>query len=180
MQFIETKIPGVYVLEVERKDDPRGFFARIFSRDEMKERGLADEFPQHNIGYNHLKGTLRGMHFQRAPHAEAKVVRCTRGSVIDVALDIRPGSEAFMTWIAVELSADNHRMLYIPEGCAHGYQTLEDATELSYLASQVYVPQSATGFRHDDPAFAIDWPLAVSTISDADRRWPDFSADRLG
>ena len=179
MHFIPTQIEGVFVLEIERKEDPRGFFARIFAREEMKERGLVDEFPQHNIGYNKAQGTLRGMHFQRAPHAETKLVRCTHGSVIDVALDIRPGSPTFTKWIAVELSAENHRMLYIPEGCAHGYQTLENETELSYLTSQLYMPQSATGFRHDDPAFAIDWPLPVSVISDADRRWPDFSAESL-
>ena len=175
MQFIETKIAGVFVLEIERKEDARGFFARIFAREELKGHGLFDEFPQHNVGYNHIKGTLRGMHFQREPHAETKLVRCTHGSVIDVALDIRAKSPTFKKWVAVELSAENHRMLYIPEGCAHGYQTLEDASELSYLTSQLYMPQSATGFRFDDPAFAIDWPLPVSCISDADRRWPDFT-----
>ncbi len=176
MQFIQTKIEGIFVLDIERMEDARGFFARIFSRDELKERGMVDEYPQHNVGFNRVKGTLRGMHFQRAPHAEAKLVRCTSGAVHDVALDIRPGSPTFLAWVAVELSADNHRMLYIPEGCAHGYQTLADATELSYLTSQLYVPQSATGFRHDDPAFAIEWPLPVACISDADRKWPDFSA----
>ena len=175
MQFIPTKIAGVFVLEVERKEDSRGFYARIFSRDELKERGLVDEYPQHNVGYNHLKGTLRGMHVQRAPHTEAKLLRCTSGSVYDVALDLRQGSSTYMRWIAVELSAENRRMLYIPEGCAHGYQTLEDATELSYLTSQLYVPQSATGFRYNDIAFSIDWPLPVSSISDADGRWPDYA-----
>ena len=175
MQFIQAQIAGVFILEIERKEDARGFFARIFAREELKEHGLEDEFPQHNVGYNHVKGTLRGMHFQRAPHAETKLVRCTHGSVLDVALDLRPQSPTFRRWVAVELSAENHRMLYIPVGCAHGYQTLEDATELSYLTSQLYVPQSATGFRCDDPAFAIDWPLPVSCISDADRRWPDFT-----
>lgn len=175
MQFIQTKIAGVFILEIERKEDARGFFARIFAREELQEHGLEDEFPQHNVGFNHVKGTLRGMHFQRAPHAETKLVRCTYGSVFDVALDLRPESPTFRRWVAVELSAENHRMLYIPVGCAHGYQTLEDATELSYLTSQLYVPQSATGFRHDDPAFAIEWPLPVSCISDADRRWPDFT-----
>ena len=179
MQFIPTQIDGVFIMEVERKEDARGFFARIFARDEMRERGLEDEFPQHNVGYNHQKGTLRGMHFQRAPHAETKLVRCTQGRVIDVALDIRPDSPTFRRWVAVELSAENHRMLYIAVGCAHGYQTLEDDTELSYLTSQVYVPKSATGFRHDDPAFAIEWPLPVSVISDADRNWADFSPDLL-
>jgi dTDP-4-dehydrorhamnose 3,5-epimerase len=179
MQFIPTQIGGVFVLEIERKEDPRGFFARIFAREEMKERGLVDEFPQHNVGFNKTKGTLRGMHFQRAPHAETKLVRCTMGSVIDVALDIRPNSPTFKKWVSLELSAENHRMLYIPEGCAHGYQTLQDATELSYLTSQLYMPQSAMGLRFDDPAFVIDWPLPVSVISDADRRWPDFSAESL-
>jgi dTDP-4-dehydrorhamnose 3,5-epimerase len=179
MQFIQTKVEGVFVLEIERKEDARGFFARIFSRDELRERGLVDDYPQHNVGYNHVKGTLRGMHFQRAPHAEAKLVRCTHGAVYDVALDIRPDSATFLQWVAVELSAGNHRMLYIPQGCAHGYQTLEDATELSYLTSQLYMPQSATGFRHDDSAFAIAWPLPVACISDADHKWPDFSPSSL-
>ena len=175
MEFVKTKIDGVYVLEVERKDDARGFFARVFAREELERRGLEADYPQHNVGFNHRRGTLRGMHYQRAPHAETKVVRCTRGSVYDVALDLRPGSPTFQQWAAVELTADNHRMLYIPVGCAHGYQTLEDATELSYLTSQLYAPQSATGFRYDDPAFAIEWPLAVTSISDADRNWPDFA-----
>jgi dTDP-4-dehydrorhamnose 3,5-epimerase len=179
MQVIPTKLAGVFVLEIERKEDARGFFARIFCRDELKEHGLVDEYPQHNVGYNHAKGTLRGMHFQRAPHAETKLVRCTHGSVIDVALDLRPGSPTFTQWVAVELSAENHRMIYIPVGCAHGYQTLEGATELSYMTSQLYVAQSATGVRHDDPGFGIEWPLPVSCISDADRRWPDFNPDSL-
>jgi dTDP-4-dehydrorhamnose 3,5-epimerase len=179
MQFIPTKLAGVFVLEIERKEDARGFFARIFCTDELKERGLVDEYPQHNVGYNHAKGTLRGMHFQRAPHAETKLVRCTHGSAIDVALDLRPGSPTFSQWVAVELSAENHRMIYIPVGCAHGYQTLQDATELSYMTSQLYVPQSATGVRHSDSAFGIEWPLPVSCISDADRGWPDFNPDSL-
>ena len=175
MQFIETKIAGVYVLEIERKDDKRGFFARVFCRDEFKQQGLVDDFPQHNVGFNLRKGTLRGMHYQRDPHAETKVVRCTRGAAFDVALDLRPGSATFKRWVAVEISAENHRMLYIPTGCAHGYQTLSDDTELHYMTSQLYVAQSATGVRHDDPAFAIEWPLPVTCISDADMGWPDFS-----
>jgi dTDP-4-dehydrorhamnose 3,5-epimerase len=175
MQFIETKIAGVYVLEIERKDDKRGFFARVFSRDDLARQGLVDDFPQHNVGYNRLKGTLRGMHFQREPHAETKLVRCTRGAAFDVALDLRPDSPTFRKWVGVEISADNHRMLYLPTGCAHGYQTLADDTELHYLTSQLYVPQSATGFRHNDPAFAIEWPLPVACISDADVGWPDYS-----
>ena len=175
MQFIATKIAGVYVLEIERKDDKRGFFARVFCRDDLVQQGLVDDFPQHNVGFNLRKGTLRGMHFQREPHAETKLVRCTRGAAFDVALDLRPNSVTFKQWVGVEISADNHRMIYIPTGCAHGYQTLVDDTELHYLTSQLYVPQSATGFRHDDHAFAIDWPLPVTCISDADAGWPDFS-----
>jgi dTDP-4-dehydrorhamnose 3,5-epimerase len=175
MEFIPTKIDGVYILEVERKNDARGFFARVFARDELERRGLEAEFPQHNVGFNTRRGTLRGMHFQRTPHAETKIVRCTRGSVFDVALDLRPASPTFLKWVGVELSAENLRMLYITTGCAHGYQTLEDTTELAYLTSQVYAPQSAAGFRYDDQAFAIEWPLPVSTISDADRKWPDFA-----
>lgn len=174
MRFTETRIAGVYVLEVERKEDLRGYFAEVFRRDEFKRQGLVDDFPQHNLGFNLREGTLRGMHFQRDPHWETKVVRCTRGAAFDVALDLRVESATFMRWVAVELSAANHRMLYIPKGCAHGYQALVDDTEVDYLISQYYVAQSATGVRYNDPAFAIEWPLAVTCISGADAAWPDF------
>ncbi|MGH8595285.1 MAG: dTDP-4-dehydrorhamnose 3,5-epimerase family protein, partial [Gammaproteobacteria bacterium] len=155
----------------------RGFFARVFCRDEFKQHGLVDEFPQHNVGFNLRKGTLRGMHFQREPHAETKVVRCTRGALFDVALDLRPDSATFKRWVAVDLSAEDHRMLYIPTGCAHGYQTQADNTEVYYMTSQLYAAQSAAGVRHDDPAFAIKWPLPVACISAADVAWPDFTPE---
>lgn len=174
MRLIETAVEGAFVIEIVRREDERGFFARTWCRREFEELGLDPALVQINVGFNLRAGTLRGMHFQRAPFDETKVVRCTRGSVFDVALDLRPGSPTYRRWAGVELSADHHRMLYVPRGCAHGYQTLVDDTELCYQTSQVYAPDHATGVRYDDPAFAIAWPTAVTVLSDADRRWPDF------
>jgi len=174
MKLVETAVAGSYVIEIDRREDPRGFFARTWCRREFEELGLDPALVQINVGFNLRAGTLRGMHFQRAPFEETKVVRCTRGAVVDVAIDLRPDSPTYRRWAAVELTADNHRMLYVPRGCAHGYQTLVDDTELCYQTSQVYAPEHATGVRYDDPAFAVRWPLAVTVLSDADRRWPDF------
>ncbi len=131
---------------------------------------------QVNIGFSHRKGTVRGMHYQKAPHGEAKLVRCTRGAVFDVALDLRPGSSTLGRWIGAELSVSNHRMLYIPAGCAHGYQTLQDESEICYMTSRAFVASAASGVRHDDPRFAIRWPLPVACISDVDASWPDSVA----
>lgn len=175
MRFTETGVAGAFLIEIERKTDDRGFFARSWCRSELEAKGLCARVEQMNVGFNRLRGTLRGMHFQAAPHAETKVVRCTRGSVFDVVVDLRPDSPTFRRWAGFELSADNGRMLYVPEGCAHGYQTLEDASEICYLTSRPYAPESARGVRHDDPAFGIRWPLPVSRISQADRGWPDFA-----
>jgi dTDP-4-dehydrorhamnose 3,5-epimerase len=174
MEFREAKIPGVFIVDVARRSDDRGYFARTWCRRELESRGLDPTVVQINTGFSTRRGTLRGMHFQEGASAEIKFVRCTRGRVFDVALDLRPGSPAFRGWVGVELSAENGRMLLIPEGCAHGYQTLEAESELLYSTSKFYDPDRATGVRYDDPAFGIEWPLEVSSISDADRSWPDF------
>ena len=174
MKFLETPVAGVYVVELETRSDSRGFFARSWCRREFEEAGLDPGLVQINVAFNPRAGTLRGMHYQRAPFEETKLVRCTRGAVHDIALDLRPDSPTFLRSASAELTADNHRMLYIPPGCAHGYQTLVDDSEVSYQTSQIYAPESATGVRYDDPAFALDWPLAVTLISDADRSWPAF------
>ncbi len=176
MRFMETKVPGAYIIELERREDHRGFFARSWCQDEFGAKGLNPRVAQINVAYTAKKAGLRGLHYQVAPHQEAKTVRCTRGAIFDVAVDVRPDSPAFKQWVGVELSADNHRMLYIPEGCAHGYQTLADDSEIEYLTTVSYAPESARGIRFDDPAFGIAWPLPVGIISDADRSWPDFQA----
>jgi dTDP-4-dehydrorhamnose 3,5-epimerase len=158
--------------------DERGFFARSFSQDEFEAHGLKTHSVQCNVSYNHKKGTLRGMHYQAAPFAEAKLVRCTMGAVYDVIVDLRPDSLTFMQWIAAELSANNRRMFYIPEGLAHGFQTLEDGSEVFYQMTEVYHPECARGVRCDDPAFGIEWPLPVSVISAKDKTYPDFATPR--
>jgi len=172
MNFSETPIKGVYILDVKRIEDARGFFGRIWCKNEFEEVGIDPRVSQINTALSLHKGTLRGMHYQVEPHAETKIVRCTRGRLYDVALDIRPSSPTFKKWFAVELSEDNQRMLVVPPGCAHGYQTLEDETELMYVASEFYAPESSKGVRYDDKAFDIEWPLKVSVISQADANWP--------
>jgi dTDP-4-dehydrorhamnose 3,5-epimerase len=172
MIFSETPIAGVVVLDVQRIEDERGFFGRVWCQEEMRQHGIDPQVAQVNTARNLRKGTVRGMHYQADPHAETKVVRCTRGSVFDVAVDLRPSSPTRKQWVGVELSADNGRMLVIPPGCAHGYQTLEDGTDLMYLTSAMYARAAATGVRHDDPAFGIRWPLPVAVLSSADASWP--------
>lgn len=174
MIFTETKLAGAYVIAPERQADERGFFARTFCSDAFAERGLATDFPQCNVSFNPAGGTLRGMHYQEPPHGEAKLLRCTMGVIHDVILDLRPDSPTFKQWVAAELSAENRRMLYIPEGFAHGFLTLSEATEVFYQISRRYSPSSARGVRYDDPAFGIDWPGEVVVISDRDRNYPDF------
>jgi len=176
MIFSETKLPGAYLIEPERLEDHRGFFARVWCQREFEQHGLTSRAVQLNVGFTILKGGIRGLHFQVAPRQEVKVVRCTRGSLFDVIVDLRPDSPTYRRWVGVELSAENHRMLYVPEGCATGYQTLDDATELCYLTSEFYALECARGVRYDDPAFGIEWPLAVTSISKADRSWPDYDA----
>jgi dTDP-4-dehydrorhamnose 3,5-epimerase len=175
MRFIHTKLVGVFVIEMELRQDNRGFFARSWCSKEFEAQGLLPRIAQINVGFTSRKAGLRGLHFQTAPHAESKTVRCTRGSVFDVALDLRPDSPTHKQWLGCELTADNHRMLYIPEGCAHGYQTLVDDSEVEYLTTQFYSPDSARGVRFDDPAFGIAWPLPIAIISEADKSWPVYS-----
>jgi dTDP-4-dehydrorhamnose 3,5-epimerase len=168
MRFLATKLRGVFVIEPDRIEDERGFFARTFCREEFAARGLCAEFVQCSIAFNRREGTLRGMHWQAAPHEEAKLVRCTRGAIYDVALDLRPGSPTLRQWVAAELSAENRKALYIPPGVAHGLQTLVDDTEVFYQISEFYHPELQRGARWDDPAFGIRWPLPLSVISDRD------------
>jgi len=172
--FIETKLKGVYIVEPERIEDERGFFARTWCRQEFEAHGLNPQLVQCSISFNKRKGTLRGMHYQGAPHAEAKLIRCTMGAMYDVALDLRPESATFKQWVAAELTAANRRMLYIPEGLAHGFQTLADDTEVLYQMSQFYHPQSARGVLWDDPTFAIEWPLPLTEISQRDLVHPKW------
>ena len=172
MIFTETKLRGVYIIEPERLEDGRGFFARTFCAKEFEARGLNPRMVQCSISFNKKKGTLRGMHYQAEPHAEDKVVRCTAGAIYDVAVDLRPESPTFKQWVAVELSADNRKMFYIPARFAHGFQTLTDNSEVFYQMSEFYHPDSARGLRWDDPEFAIRWPSAPSLISVRDRGYP--------
>jgi dTDP-4-dehydrorhamnose 3,5-epimerase len=173
--FTETRLPGAFTIDVEPHDDERGFFARIWDSDELSAHGLDARIAQASIAYNNLAGTLRGLHFQAPPHAETKLVRCTRGAIWDVIVDIRSDSATFLEWIGVELSADNRRTLYVPEEFAHGYQTLTEASEVAYQMSTPYVPEAARGLRWDDPRLAIEWPAAdARVISDRDRAWPDI------
>jgi dTDP-4-dehydrorhamnose 3,5-epimerase len=175
MIFTETGLAGAYVVGIKPIEDDRGFFARGWCRKEFQEAGLNPDLVQVNLARSHRKGTLRGLHLQLAPHAEAKLARCTKGAIFDVMVDLRPDSATFKRWFGLELSEDNHQMLYVPEGFAHGYQTLTDDAEMLYQTSQFYAGPSARGVRWDDPAFGIAWPLPVSVLSDADRRWPDFT-----
>jgi dTDP-4-dehydrorhamnose 3,5-epimerase len=176
MNFTETEIPGVLVVESEPHGDERGSFVRIFDTTEFAGRGLEAQPMQWSLSSNTRAGTLRGMHYQAEPHAEAKLVRCVRGALYDVALDLRADSPTFKRWFALELRAGDARALYIPEGLAHGFQTLEDDTEVLYAISAPYEASASRGVRWDDPAFAIDWPDAASrVISERDRTWPDFS-----
>jgi len=172
MKFVETKLKGAFIITPELIEDERGFFARTFCRREFEDHGLNPDLVQCNISFNHKKGTLRGMHYQIPPHAEAKLVRCTAGAILDVIVDLRQKSPTFMQWHVEELSANNHRMFYIPEGFAHGFQTLADDTELIYQHSVFYSPEHGRGIRFDDPALNITWPLAVCMISTKDQGFP--------
>jgi dTDP-4-dehydrorhamnose 3,5-epimerase len=174
MLFTPTKIPGAFLIDIERRVDQRGYFARAFCQREYEAAGLNPRIAQVNWSSNSLKGTLRGVHFQIPPSQEAKVVCCTRGALYDVVLDLRQDSDSYRTWIAAELTSENRRMFYIPEGCAHGFQTLADETEVLYLMSEFYSQGHACGIRYDDPAFDIEWPLEVMCISNADKSWPRY------
>lgn len=174
MIFIETELKGAHIIELERREDNRGFFARTWCQQEFAAHGLVARIVQVNLSYNHTRGTLRGMHFQTAPYAETKLVRAVRGAIYDVIIDLRPDSPTYKRWIGVELTADNHRALYVPEGFAHGFQTLEEHTDVLYEMSAFYTPLAASGLRYNDPAFDITWPLPVSIISERDTSWADF------
>ena len=176
MRFVETAVAGVWVIEPERYEDDRGFFARTWDRIVFAERGLTPAFVQSSISYNRRRGTLRGLHYQVAPHQEAKLVRCTAGAVFDVAVDIRPSSETFRQWFGVELSAENRLGLYIPEGCAHGFLTIAHDSEIAYQISELWAPEAAQGVRWNDPAFGIEWPGDVVVINERDRTYSDFQA----
>lgn len=174
MRFQELEIPGVFLLEPERKEDSRGFFARTYCRHELEKRGLDPTVVQCNISVNKLRGTVRGMHYQAAPHEEVKLVRCTHGSIWDVVLDLRPDSPTYKRHYGVELDDKNRLALYIPAGLAHGFQTLTDDAEVFYQMSEFYRPESARGVRWDDPAFGVTWPIEVTVISEKDLAFPDF------
>jgi dTDP-4-dehydrorhamnose 3,5-epimerase len=175
VQFHPTTLHDAWLVEIEPIRDRRGFFARTFCVEEFGSRSLETVYPQHSISYTARKGSVRGMHYQREPHSEAKVVRCVRGAILDVIIDIRPNSPTYRNWEKFELSNANNRLLYIPKGFAHGFQALCDDVEVNYLISTPYEPQSASGLRYNDPAFAISWPLAVTEISDKDLHWSDFA-----
>ena len=174
MNFQKTAIHGVFEIRLEPVSDERGFFARTWCRDEFRSHGLSSEIVQCSLSHNSKKGTLRGLHHQLAPFQEVKLVRCTQGAIYDVAVDLREGSPTFKRWTAATLSAAEGNMFYIPEGCAHGFLTLEDHTEVFYQMSQVYHSDSARGVRWNDPAFGIEWPGNVEVISERDRTYPDF------
>ena len=172
MIFVETALSGAFVIELERRGDSRGFFARAFCQNEFAEHGLKPSVAQANVAFSALKGTLRGMHFQYPPAAETKLVRCTRGSVLDIIVDLRPESPTYLRHIEIELTADNQRAIYVPERFGHGYQVLEDATETSYMVGEFYTPEMEGGLRHDDPRLGLSWPLPVTEISPKDAAWP--------
>jgi len=174
MEFLETSLKGAYLIRVHKIADHRGFFGRDWCQHEFANHQLNSNMVQLNIGFSPRAGTLRGLHYQSAPHAEAKLVRCTRGRLFDVIVDLRADSETKGQWLGMELTPDDGTMLYAPEGFAHGYQTLSDDTEMYYMTSAFYAGSAAAGVRYDDPTFGIKWPLPITAISDADRNWPDF------
>ena len=176
MKFEEVGIAGAYLLTPEPRSDERGYFARIHCEQELADHGLTGGICQINTGFSPRAGTLRGMHFQEAPHDEVKIMRCVRGVAFDVIVDVRPASPSFRSWFGIELSEENGRMLYAPAGTAHGYLTLADDTELIYLTNKPYAPAAARGISHADPAFGIVWPGEIRIISQADRNWPAFAA----
>lgn len=178
MFFKETTLKGAYVITPEFREDHRGFFCRTYCEEAFKERGLHFKIVQTNLSYNKKKGTLRGLHYQESPHEEAKVVECRRGAILDVMLDLRPESPSYKEWCAIELSDENRKMLFLPEGFAHGFQTLKDNTEVAYLMSEFYRPAASKGIRWDDPAFSISWPIHNPILSDRDQSYHPFEERR--
>jgi dTDP-4-dehydrorhamnose 3,5-epimerase len=176
MKFIKASIEGAFIIEMEEKSDDRGFFARTFCSEEFSAHGLSPLRPQTNFSHNPRAGTLRGFHYQLPPHGEAKTIRCLRGSIYDVLIDLRPASKTYLKWQGVLLEASQHKAFYIPEGCAHGYLTLEDETSVLYDVSASYEPCSEKGIRYDDPLFKIKWPGEIRIVSAKDKAWPNFSS----
>lgn len=175
MIFKETKLKGSFIIEMEKIEDPRGFFSRAWCKDEFQLRGLNSTIVQSNVAFNKKRGTLRGMHYQVAPFEETKIIRCTRGIIFDVIIDLQPASITYKQWISVELAEDNYKMLYVPKGFAHGYQTMTDNAEIFYHVSQFYSSGAERGVRFDDPSFNIEWPTTDERmISEKDRSWPDY------
>jgi dTDP-4-dehydrorhamnose 3,5-epimerase len=172
MVFTETKLKGAFIIDIQPHKDSRGFFARAFCQKEFEAHGLKPVIAQANLAFNNIKGTMRGMHFQFPPAAETKVVRCTRGAILDIIVDLRPESPTFLQHVAVELTEDNHRALYVPERFAHGYQVLTDKTETSYQVGEFYTPGCEGGLLYNDPRLGLVWPLPVTAISDKDQVWP--------
>lgn len=172
MQFIETKLKGAYIIDLEPRSDSRGFFARTFCQQEFEAHGLNPNVVQCNLSFNTKKGTLRGLHYQRPPATEAKLIRCIRGAIYDVIVDMRPESPTYLQHVGVELSAENHRAFYIPDLFAHGYQALTDGAEALYQVSEFYTPGVEGGLRYDDPVLGIDWPLPATEVSEKDQSWP--------
>jgi dTDP-4-dehydrorhamnose 3,5-epimerase len=179
MRLRDTRIPGAYLVELDPRRDERGSFMRTYCRDEFARLGLASDFVQANAGTSAARGTLRGLHHQLPPHAEAKTIRCTRGAVFDVVVDARPESPAYLAWYGVELRAGEPFLVYVPEGCAHGYLTLEDDTEIAYQTSAAYAPEAERGIHYADPAVGIAWPAPITVVSDRDRAWPLFAPEAV-
>lgn len=175
MIFTETKLKGAFIIDVKRLEDERGFFGRSWCKTEMEEHGLKSNVVQANVSFNHKKGTLRGMHFQFSPYQETKLIRCTRGAIYDVIVDLRKDSPTYKQWIGVELTEDNFRMLFVPEDFAHGFITLQDNTAVTYQVTQFYTPGAEGGIRWNDPALDIEWPVPVEVISAKDKNHPDYS-----
>jgi dTDP-4-dehydrorhamnose 3,5-epimerase len=179
MRFVELRLAGACLVQLDPQGDERGFFARAYCEREFAARGLASRFPQCNLSRNRRRGTLRGMHYQAAPHREAKLVRCVAGAVYDVIVDLRPGSPTHLQWTAEELAASTGAALYVPPGFAHGFMTLEDDTDVFYQMGEFHVPEAARGFRWNDPAFSIGWPFEPVVVSERDRHYPDFASTRF-
>jgi len=179
MFFVETKLKGAFIIEPERLSDERGFFARTWCKRELNDFGLNANMAQCNISFNRKKGTLRGMHYQIAPKQEVKLVRCTAGAIYDVIIDLRPSSVTFKKWFAIELTAENRKILYVPEAFSHGFLTLSENTEVFYQMSEFYAPECARGIRWNDPFFGVVWPDEIALISDKDKTYPDFSIKNL-
>jgi dTDP-4-dehydrorhamnose 3,5-epimerase len=179
MIFEETEFEGLYIIKIEKLIDERGYFARSWDEKDFEEKGLNSKLLQCNVSFNHNKGTLRGMHYQKEPYQEAKLIRCTKGKIFDVVIDLRINSKNFKKWLSFELNEENHKMLYVPEGFAHGFQTLEDNTEIFYQMTQKYKPNFASGIKWNDPIFNINWPIKKPILSEKDQKNSDFNQDNI-